>query len=125
MYYKMVEFIVLDLVARGSAFVKLLDNDRMHRLFSHFLGDTCILYSFTSTILRPDQKHYTCEIHTDTPRLIPDYHLGMLMTLALDDDHRDVGEPEAEYHDPHRAEQLRGDAFIQHRSPFGRATPAI
>ena len=79
------EFIVLDLVTRGSPFVRLLENEKMHHFFSHFLGDTCILYSFTSTVLKSNQKHYTCEIHTDTPRLIPRYHLGLLMTIAFDD----------------------------------------
>jgi ectoine hydroxylase-related dioxygenase (phytanoyl-CoA dioxygenase family) len=79
------KFIALDLVNRGPAFVRMLENDKMHEVFSHFLGDTCIVYSFTSTVVYPHQKQYTCDIHTDTPRLIPDYHLGLLMTLALDD----------------------------------------
>jgi ectoine hydroxylase-related dioxygenase (phytanoyl-CoA dioxygenase family) len=78
------KFIALDLVNHGPAFVRMLENDKMHEVFSHFLGDTCIVYSFTSTVVYPHQKQYTCDIHTDTPRLIPDYHLGLL-TLALDD----------------------------------------
>lgn len=79
------EFIVLELIHHSPAAANLLENETMHRVFSHFLGDTCILYSATSTILRPHEKHYTCEIHTDTPRLVPEYHLSLLMTLALDD----------------------------------------
>jgi ectoine hydroxylase-related dioxygenase (phytanoyl-CoA dioxygenase family) len=78
-------FIALDLVNRGSSFVRLLENEKMHKVFSHFLSDTCILYSFTSTIVYPNESQYTCNIHTDTPRLVPDCHLGLLMTLALDD----------------------------------------
>ena len=85
------EFIVLDLVTRGSAFLRLLENEKMHHFFSRFLGDTCILYSFTSTVLMPHQHHYTSNIHTDMPRLIPGYHLGLLMTLALDDFTEDNG----------------------------------
>jgi ectoine hydroxylase-related dioxygenase (phytanoyl-CoA dioxygenase family) len=73
------------MVMRSPAFVRLLENEKMHRVFARFLDDTCILYSSTSTILKPRQKHYTCEIHTDTPRLVPGYHLGLLMTLACDD----------------------------------------
>jgi ectoine hydroxylase-related dioxygenase (phytanoyl-CoA dioxygenase family) len=57
----------------------------MHRVFTHFLDDTCILYSCTSTLLKPKQNLFTCEIHTDMPRLVPGYHLGLLMTLACDD----------------------------------------
>lgn len=79
------EFIALDLVMRGPAFVRLLENEKMQRVFSHFLGDTCVLYSFTSTVVMPHRTHYTCNIHTDTPRIIPGYHFGLLMTLALDD----------------------------------------
>jgi ectoine hydroxylase-related dioxygenase (phytanoyl-CoA dioxygenase family) len=78
-------FIALDLVNRGPAFVRLLENERMHEVFSYFLGGTCILYSFTSTVVYPNEEQYTCAIHTDTPRLLPNYHLGLLMTLALDD----------------------------------------
>lgn len=79
------EYLVVDLVIRGSAFVKLLENDKMHQVFSHFLTDTCILYSYTSTILRPDEKGNACCIHVDLPRFIPNYHSGICMTLALDD----------------------------------------
>lgn len=123
------EFIVLDLVTRGSAFVRLLENTKMHQVFSHFLGDTCILYSFTSSILRPREKHYTCEIHVDTPRLIPGYHLGMLMTLALDDfteengatyylpgSHRSTHKPSEEdfYANAVRVTRKPGDAVFFH-----------
>jgi ectoine hydroxylase-related dioxygenase (phytanoyl-CoA dioxygenase family) len=79
------KYIVHDLVNRGSAFARLLENERMHKVFSHFLGDTCILYAISSVVMYRDEKPYTCEIHTDTPRLIPNYILTLLMTLALDD----------------------------------------
>ena len=80
------EFICLDLVTRSPSFVRLLENPKMHFVFAHFLSEHCILYSNTSTVLRPRQKHFTCEIHTDMPaRMIDGYHLGMLMTLACDD----------------------------------------
>jgi len=85
------DFIVLELVHHSPAVVRLLENETMHHVFSHFLGDTCVLYSATSTILRPRENHYTCEIHTDMPRLIPGYHLGLLMTLALDEFTEDNG----------------------------------
>lgn len=79
------EYIIYDLVTHGGAFVDLLVNETMRRIFSHFLGATCILYSFTSTIMRPGIYQPTTEIHVDTPRLIPNYHSTLLMTLALDD----------------------------------------
>jgi ectoine hydroxylase-related dioxygenase (phytanoyl-CoA dioxygenase family) len=79
------EALVLELVTRGSAFEDLLDNPTMHEVFDYFLGETCILYSFTSTILRPHDRSPATAIHTDTPRLIPGYHAGLVMTLAIDD----------------------------------------
>jgi len=79
------KFIALDLVNRSPVFVRLLENEKMHKVFSHFLDDTCILYTYTSTIVYKNEEQYTCKIHTDTPRLIPNCHLGLLMTLALDD----------------------------------------
>ena len=79
------DWIVYDMVSKGGASLRLLENEIMQRIFSHFLGDTCILYSYTSTIIRPDTKQSTGQIHVDAPRIIPSYHSGMLMTLALDD----------------------------------------
>lgn len=79
------ENLVLDLVSRGPAFVRLLENETMHRVFSHFLSDTCILYSFTSSILRPNERPAAGSIHVDSPRWIPGYETGLVMTLALDD----------------------------------------
>jgi ectoine hydroxylase-related dioxygenase (phytanoyl-CoA dioxygenase family) len=122
-------FIALDLVNRGSAFVRLLENETMHEVFSRFLGDTCILYSFTSTVVYPNEKQYTCEIHTDTPRLLPNYHLGLLMTLALDDfteqngatfylpgSHRTIEKPSEEefYAKAVRVSRKAGDAAFFH-----------
>lgn len=79
------DWIAYDMVSRGSAFIRLLENETMHRVFSHFLGNTCILYSFTSTVMKPNIEQSTAKIHVDAPRIIPGYHSGMLMTLALDD----------------------------------------
>ncbi len=121
--------IVLDLVTKGSVFLQLLENEKMHKVFSHFLSDTCILYSFTSTILRPNKQHYACEIHTDMPRLVPNYHLGIVMTLAIDDftetngatyylpgSHRSIEKPSKEefYKNAVRVTRKAGDAVFFH-----------
>ena len=90
---------IVDLIARGSAFVKLLENDKMQRVFSHLLGNDCILYSFTSSILRPGDKPAASNIHVDSgrTRYIPGYYFGLLMNLALDDFTEENG---ATYHLP-------------------------
>jgi len=79
------ENLVLDLMQYGGPFARLLDNEKMHDVFSRILGDACILYSFTSTFLRPGDSPGPCLIHVDAPRIILGYDSGLLMTLALDD----------------------------------------
>lgn len=70
------ELLIVEMVRRGAPFVRLLENEVMHKVFSHFLGNTCILYSYTSTFLRPNEKPGPYSIHVDSPRLIPNYHTG-------------------------------------------------
>ncbi|MBI3591581.1 MAG: phytanoyl-CoA dioxygenase family protein [Candidatus Melainabacteria bacterium] len=76
---------IVDLTSSAPIFLDLLDNDIMHEIFSRFLSDTCILYTYSSTILRPNETIDVHAIHIDTPRLIPNYYYAMQMTLALDD----------------------------------------
>ncbi|RMD95355.1 MAG: hypothetical protein D6813_00545, partial [Calditrichaeota bacterium] len=81
------ENLIVDLTTRGRAFVKLLENEKMLKVFSYFLGNDCILYSYTSSILRPDDSPDAAQIHTDSKKFeyIPGYHFGLIMNLALDD----------------------------------------
>lgn len=78
-------FFVADLTSYGSAFYSVLDNDIMHKIYSEFLSDTCILYTYCSTILRPNEEVPPNKIHMDTPRFIPNYSYAIQMTIALDD----------------------------------------
>lgn len=81
-----IEDYVVDLPNYGDVFLNLLDNDVMDKIFSHFLGDTCIVHSYVSGILKPSKTDfYSQRIHVDEPRIIPNYHLGLLMALAIDD----------------------------------------
>jgi len=79
--------LIIDLTTRGPAFVKLLENEKMHHIFTHFLGSNCILYSYTSSFLLPNDKPIASNIHTDSKKFpyIPGYYFGLLMNLALDD----------------------------------------
>ncbi|HUJ75399.1 MAG TPA: phytanoyl-CoA dioxygenase family protein, partial [bacterium] len=69
----------------GGVFLELLENEVMHQMFEAFLGNSCILYNFGSTIMPPHGATMASKIHIDTPRFIPGYHAGLIMTLALDD----------------------------------------
>mgnify|MGYP000048772132 CR=1 FL=1 len=63
----------------------MLDKDVIHQLLSHFLGEGCTLYSYTSTILRPHVDSYVHKMHVDTYKFIPNYITGILLTIPLED----------------------------------------
>ena len=79
------EYMIVDMLRRGNAFVRLLENDAMHRVFGRILGQTCVLYAYASMFLRPGEEPPATKMHIDTHRFISNYHTGILMTLALDD----------------------------------------
>lgn len=79
------QFIALDLAQYGGPFLELLDNDVLDELLGALIGERWILYSYTSTVMLPDQHQYTAEIHTDTARNLPGVQLAALATVALDD----------------------------------------
>lgn len=121
--------LAVDLAARGGEFWHLLGNEKMRQIFAAVLGDACILYSFTSTVLYPQDKPPAAEIHVDSPRLSGDYNLGLLMTLALDDfteengstfylpgSHRQNSKPDPDtfYKNAVRVSRSAGDAVFFH-----------
>ncbi len=77
--------LIIDLVSTNKKFVELLDNDIYFRMCEEVLGAGSILYSYTSTILRSKSEDFVQNIHIDSYKFIPNYHLGLLCTIALDD----------------------------------------
>ncbi len=77
--------LIHNLILHGGPFLEMLDHAVMHQVFGAFLGPTAILYNYGSTFLLPGGNPGSRRIHVDTPRLIPNYHSGLIMTLALDD----------------------------------------
>ena len=77
--------LVVELVTRGPRFHRLLDNDVMHAIFSHFLTEQCTLYCYNSAIMPPNQQTLACSIHVDTNFYTPDFYPRVQLTLALDD----------------------------------------
>jgi ectoine hydroxylase-related dioxygenase (phytanoyl-CoA dioxygenase family) len=78
-------FMVLNLMTRGESFVRLLDNDVLHARLSPILGDTCVVYAYTSSSMPAGGTNYSNRIHVDSPRFIPGYPTNVGITLALDD----------------------------------------
>jgi len=76
---------LLNLCTCDNFFLDFLDNEVMYKMYSHFLGQSCILYTYCSTTVYPDRITRNHEIHNDAPKSIPNYISGLQMTMALDD----------------------------------------
>jgi ectoine hydroxylase-related dioxygenase (phytanoyl-CoA dioxygenase family) len=76
---------VMNLMTRGDAFLRLLDNPVIHAYASALLGPTCILFAYTSSSMPPGGTNFSRRIHVDSPRWIPGYVTNVGFTLALDD----------------------------------------
>jgi ectoine hydroxylase-related dioxygenase (phytanoyl-CoA dioxygenase family) len=78
-------WMVHNLMMRGVPFAKVLENPTMHAYFDQLLGDTCIVYAYTSSSMPPGGTNYSRRIHVDCPRLIPNYITNAGVMFALDD----------------------------------------
>ncbi len=81
----------MNLMMRGAPFVRLLENPAIHSFLTPLLGETCILYAYTSSSMPPGGTNYSRRIHVDSPRMIPGYVTNVGITLALDDFTQDNG----------------------------------
>lgn len=66
-------------------FLHFLDNDIIHHFFAHFLDESCILYTYSTTINWPNERTGNHAIHVDSPRVIENYPTAVQITIALDD----------------------------------------
>ncbi|CAK9250863.1 unnamed protein product [Sphagnum jensenii] len=69
----------------GGTFLTLADNATLMRPFDWILGDTCIIYVYTSSSMPPDRGNYSSRIHVDRPHFIPGYTEAMGCLVLLDD----------------------------------------
>ncbi len=76
---------VMNLMTRGDAFLRLLENPVIHAYASAILGPTCILFAYTSSSMPPGGTNFSRRVHVDAPRWIPGYPTNAGFTLALDD----------------------------------------
>lgn len=78
-------YMVHNPMARDALFAKVLENEAMHAMLSPVLGDTCILYAFTTSSMPAGGTNYSARIHVDCPRLIPGYPTNLGVIFPLDD----------------------------------------
>jgi ectoine hydroxylase-related dioxygenase (phytanoyl-CoA dioxygenase family) len=78
-------WMVQNLMMRGLPFVRLLENEVVQAYFSALLGDTCILYAYTSSSMPGGGSNFSGRLHVDCPRVIPGYITNATVLIALDD----------------------------------------
>lgn len=69
----------------GGSFLELFEIREAIQPFETILGEGCIVYAYTSSSMPPHGSNYANRIHTDCPRLIPDYVTNVGATILLDD----------------------------------------
>jgi ectoine hydroxylase-related dioxygenase (phytanoyl-CoA dioxygenase family) len=69
----------------GGAFLKLTENKKLMEPFNWILGDTSIIYVYTSSSMPPNASNYSARIHVDRPQFIPGYTEALGSIILLDD----------------------------------------
>jgi ectoine hydroxylase-related dioxygenase (phytanoyl-CoA dioxygenase family) len=105
---------VMNLMMRGDAFAGLLENPLLHAYLTPLLGETCILYAYTSSSMPPGGTNYSHRVHVDCPRVIPGYITNVGVTLALDD-----------FTDENGAMALLPSSFLREDAPSEREFDAF
>ncbi len=77
-------WMVHNVMARHMAFARVMENETMQAYLSALLGETCIVYAYTSSSMPPKGTNYSNRVHVDCPRFIPDYTCNVGVMLALD-----------------------------------------
>jgi len=73
-----------DLMNRDFLFCKLLEDPRLQQLLAPILGESWIMYAFTSSSIPPHGTNHGSRIHNDCPRFTPGYVFNMGIIWCLD-----------------------------------------
>lgn len=84
---------LLNTAQYGGPFLTLLDNEDFISPFRWFVDEHCIVYSYSSASVPPNQKIYTARIHVDSHRKSPDHHLILGAMIFLTGFTEDNGAP--------------------------------
>ena len=114
----------------GGSFLEVLENRALIVPFNWILGDTCIIYVYTSSSMPPNDCNYSTRIHVDRPQFIPGYIEALGCLVLLDDfteengatwvlrgSHTQKEKPDEDYFYKH-AERIiapRGSVFYFHQ----------
>lgn len=69
----------------GGTFLDVLENQQYFQPFNWILGETCIIWVYTTSCLAPNSINSTSRIHVDRPHLIPGFNEGVGSLILLND----------------------------------------
>jgi len=78
-------FMVHNPFVHDPVFFQVLENQSVVDMMDELLGETSIVYAFTTSSMPPNGTNYSNRIHVDCPRVIPNYISNIGMIIALDD----------------------------------------
>lgn len=78
-------WMVMNLMFRAEIFQRVLDSHFIPILIDPLLGESSILYSFTSSSMPPSASNFSRRVHTDSPRVIPGYSTNVGLLIALNE----------------------------------------
>ncbi len=79
------DYMVHNLMLLDDGFLRLLENPSIVAALDTFLGDTSIVYAYTSSSMPIGGSNYSHRVHNDSPRIIPGYPTNLGVIVALDD----------------------------------------
>lgn len=69
----------------GGKFLDVLENKDFFQPFNWLLGETCIIWVYTTSCLAPHSINSTSRIHVDRPHFIPNFNEGVGSLILLND----------------------------------------
>jgi ectoine hydroxylase-related dioxygenase (phytanoyl-CoA dioxygenase family) len=119
-------WMVHNLMVRHPVFAAFLENPLLHAYLTPLLGDTCILYAYTSSSMPPSGANFSHRVHVDSPRVIPGYWTNVGVMVALDDYTPENGATRYLPHSFEREDAPSLDQFLaQSEEVFPRAGDAV
>jgi ectoine hydroxylase-related dioxygenase (phytanoyl-CoA dioxygenase family) len=79
------DYMVHNLMLLDPAFLHLLENPVLVAAMDELLGDTSIVYAYTSSSMPAHGTNYSNRVHCDSPRVIPGYMTNLGIIVVLDD----------------------------------------
>jgi ectoine hydroxylase-related dioxygenase (phytanoyl-CoA dioxygenase family) len=84
-------WMVHNLMVRSPVFARFLENPALHAYLTPLLGETCILYAYTSSSMPASGANFSHRVHVDSPRVVTGYWTNVGVMVALDDYTRENG----------------------------------